>query len=295
MTSSALPVFVEADNALGSSRGDVDDGFALGALLRHAAPLLAIGSVFGNTSEAEAARNNRDLAAALQADVPHVRGAPRAGASAAETVDFLAAVQRPFRWLALGPLTTVAALLAKRPEAKVAEIVLVGGDRSSRGRWPPLWPYEFNLRLDRRAAVAVFASPVPITVVPIDVARRLTFPRQRLANIPGPFGERVRRHAGRWFDRAKSWFRRDAIRLYDLLAAAHVLRPDWLHYADSAVRMHRRGWLQFGAGERRARVVVDFLPTLLDLLDGAAPLPHRTDEPRSRSPVDIGCNAPSRP
>jgi len=275
------PVFVELDNAMGSTRGDVDDGFALGALLQHRAPLLGIGSVFGNTDEAAADRNNRALTAAMQVELPHLRGCRRAGERAAETVEFLVAQQQPFRLLALGPLTTVAAVLARRPDAPIAELVIVGGDAASRGRWPPLWPYEFNLRLDRRAAVEVFASKVPITLAPIDAGRRLLLPRAALATLPGAFGVHARQHAPRWFDRARWLLRSGGIRLYDLLAAARILRPQSLRCRDRAVRMHRRGWLEFdptGPG-RIARVVDDFDATVLHLLTGfAPPAPTATEQ-----------------
>ncbi len=266
VSGAAAPVFVETDNAMGSVRGDVDDGLALGALLRQRAPLLAIGSVFGNTSEAHADRNNRALAAAIGSSVLHVRGCSRPGQTEAPSVEFLIAQQRPFRMLALGPLTTVAAALAARPGLPITELVVVGGDTSSRGRWPPFWPYEFNLRLDRRAAVAVFASELPITVVPLDVGRRLLLSSAQLAAIPGPFGEHARQHAGRWFQRARRLRGRDAIRVYDLLAAARVLRPQALHCVGARVRMHRRGWLEFGPRGRPVRVVVDFDATVLQLL-----------------------------
>ncbi|MEO6596583.1 MAG: nucleoside hydrolase, partial [Planctomycetota bacterium] len=115
-------LFVEADNAMGSARGDVDDGFALAALLQSRTPLLAIGSVFGNTDEAAADRNNRALAAAMQVPVRHVRGCSRAGQEVAESVEFLVAQQQPLTVLALGPLTTLAAALARRPELPIARL-----------------------------------------------------------------------------------------------------------------------------------------------------------------------------
>ena len=262
----AAPVFVEVDNAMGSTRGDVDDGFALGALLRHPVALLGLGSVFGNTSEAEADRNNRALAAAMRSPHSHLRGCNRPGQREAASVEFLAAQQRPFVMLALGPLTTVAAALAARASLPITELVIVGGDAASRGRWPPLWPYEFNLLHDAAAAVRVFASDLPITVVPLDVGRRLVLSRSDLAAIPGPFGAHARQHAERWFRRARWRFRRDAIRLYDLVAAARVLRPQALRCVDRCVAMHRRGWLEFCRSGRPVRVVEAFDATVLALL-----------------------------
>ena len=51
---------------------------------------------------------------------------------------------------------------------------VVGGNLSSWGRWPPVWPFEFNLAKDVAAARAVFESPVARRVYPLDACVRLT-------------------------------------------------------------------------------------------------------------------------
>jgi inosine-uridine nucleoside N-ribohydrolase len=45
------PIFIDSDNALGSPCGDVDDAFAIAALLRSGVPVAALASASGNTSE----------------------------------------------------------------------------------------------------------------------------------------------------------------------------------------------------------------------------------------------------
>lgn len=49
----------------------------------------------------------------------------------------------PDRIVALGPLTNVVDATA------AAEVICVGGTLRSRGRWPPVWPHEFNFTKDR--------------------------------------------------------------------------------------------------------------------------------------------------
>ena len=44
-------LLIDSDNAAGSPRGDVDDAFAIAALLRSGLPVAALASVAGNTSE----------------------------------------------------------------------------------------------------------------------------------------------------------------------------------------------------------------------------------------------------
>lgn len=258
-------LFVEVDNGLGASAGDVDDGFAVAALLAAEVEIAALASTFGNVDEATAARNNRSLADVFGRTLLHLRGAVRRGQAAAEAADWLGAATRPVTVLALGPMTTVAAAL-QRGRPPIRELVLVGGDATSRGRWPPLWPYEFNLRCDPAAALCVLRSDIPITVVPLDVGRRLWLHRSRLRDLPAPFGSFARRHAERWFRRSRWRFRRDAIRLYDLLAAAVILCPAALRFVAATATMHDHGWLQFGSGGRPVRVVRDFDDRVLELL-----------------------------
>lgn len=250
-------LFVEADNALGSKRGDVDDGLALTVLLGAFGSDCVVASTYGNTSEAEADRNNRALAAVAGMSLRHVRGSAQRGQRDAEAVTFLCDAGRGARVLALGPLTTVAAALARKPDLALAEVVVVGGDLTSRGRLPPLWPHEFNFVKDRRAACAVFASHLPLTVVPLDVGRRMLLSRALLAGLPGPIGAFIREHAARRLDRNRRWLRLDALRAYDLLAATVVCRASALQCYDVHLRMHRRGFVQAGGG-RAVQVVAGF-------------------------------------
>lgn len=249
--------FVEADNALGSARGDVDDGVALAALLGEIGADLVVGSTFGNTSEAEADRNNRALAAAAGVAVRHVRGSARRGQADSDAVGSLCDAGRDLRVLALGPLTTLAAALARKPDLAPAEVILVGGDLTSRGRWPPLWPHEFNFWLDRPAARLVFASHLPLTVVPIDLGRRLLLSRAFVASLRGPLGTFIGRHADRRLRRNRRWFGVDALRAYDLLAAAVWCVPSALRRQSMRLRLHRRGFLERGVG-RDLQVVTEF-------------------------------------
>jgi len=253
--------FVEADNALGSPRGDVDDGLALAALFGSCEAELVVGSTFGNTTEAEADRNNRALAAVCGARVQHVRGSAGPGRVDAEAVAWLCASGHDARVLMLGPLTTLAAALARAPGLAFDEVVIVGGDLASRGRLPPVWPHEFNFWLDRPAAAAVFASRLPLTLVPLDVGRRLLVPSASIAAWPGTAGAHVRRHVERRLRRNRRWLRRDALRGYDLLAAAACCLPAAVERRRLRVAFRPRGYLRAGTGPE-VDVVTDF--------DGAA-------------------------
>jgi purine nucleosidase len=258
----------DSDNALGSRRGDVDDGLALIALLRSGLPIAALASVFGNTDEWRARANHRALAALCGYAGPLLAGAAgplRAQASLSEASRFLLAGPGPWRVVALGPLTNLAAALeaGSQVAGRIAEVIAVGGNRTSRGRWPPLWPYEFNLTADRRATQVVIESEVPLTLVPLDVARRLVVTPADLAALPGMLGEHVRRHAARWFRRALLVHGRRAFPVWDLVAALFVVDPASCETACTVARLHPTGWLEFGAGTRPVTLVRTFDPRAL--------------------------------
>lgn len=83
--------------------------------------------------------------------------------------------------IALGPLTNVAALLAKYPDCKpwIKRLVVMGGAvKVGYNGKPPAEP-EWNIKSDVEAAKAVFASGVPLTVVPLDATAHLSVPEKQ--------------------------------------------------------------------------------------------------------------------
>jgi inosine-uridine nucleoside N-ribohydrolase len=245
-------LLIDTDNAAGSPRGDVDDAFAIAALLRSGLPVAGLASVGGNTSEARAARNNRVLGELCGYGGPHLRGV-----QAGEVPDRIDRADLwaggPLRFLALGPLTNLAAVL----DRGIEEAVLVGSNLTSKGRFPPWWPHEFNLTKDPAATRAVFASDLPLTLIPLDVARRLRIGPRELRNLEGPLGDFLRRRSVRWSRR--SLLRRGSRRfpVFDLAAAAYAIDPSLMELEETRVRLHGNLWVEYGAGERRVRVVRD--------------------------------------
>jgi inosine-uridine nucleoside N-ribohydrolase len=248
-------LLIDTDNAAGSPSGDVDDAFAIAALLRSGLPVAAIASVAGNTSEAGADRNNRALGELCGYDGRYLRGV-QAG-DVPDRIDRAGGLWRngPVRFLALGPLTNLAALLAARPA--ISEVVLVGGNLTSRGRFPPWWPHEFNLTKDPAATRAVFASDLPLTIVPLDVARRLRIGPGELKGLPSELGKFLRRHSARWARRSLLIRGSRRFPVFDLAAAAYAIDPALAAVEETRARLHRNLWLEFGRGERRLRVVRD--------------------------------------
>jgi inosine-uridine nucleoside N-ribohydrolase len=226
-----VPIFIDSDNALGSPRGDVDDAYAIAALLAASAPVVGIGACDGNTSAELAYANNLRLAARFGFTGPVLR----ADESRVFLRDF------PGRVLALGPLTNVV------DARRASEIVIVGGNASTRGRWPPAWPHEFNLTHDRAAALAVFALDVPLTVFPLDVARRLWI---TVEQVPPLFREESRR----WFRYLRFVRFTGRFPIYDLAATLYALDERGFTFADTTAVMRPNTFLELGKGGRRVKL-----------------------------------------
>jgi len=128
--------------------------------------------------------------------------------------------------LALGPLTNVAAALARDPSlAARIRVAVVGGNLSSWGRWPPLWPFEFNLAKDAAAARALFASRVARDLYPLDVCRRLTVGGVELRRLgrESLVGAWLAAGSWRWLLYAPLRYQRLRFPLWDLVPALDAL------------------------------------------------------------------------
>lgn len=82
---------------------------------------------------------------------------------------------------ALGPLTNVATALQREPAiaAQIDEIVMMGGGLFEGGNVTP--GAEFNIYVDPQAAAIVFASGLPLVLMPLDVTHKALTTPDRLA------------------------------------------------------------------------------------------------------------------
>lgn len=185
----------------------LDDAVAiLHALTAPALAVEAITAVAGNIGIATTTRNVGGLLAAMgRGDILHAAGAagPLAGdgrtevaihgadglggaplppplaapdsrgATALVEALLLAAPAGSLCVLALGPLTNLARLLREAPTAfgRIGRIIAMGGTIDEPGNAGP--HAEFNMAADPLAARMVLGGPVPVTLIPLDVTRRL--------------------------------------------------------------------------------------------------------------------------
>lgn len=97
-------------------------------------------------------------------------------------IDLAEADERPLTVVAVGPLTNIATALERAPRIidSLDRISIMGGAMGL-GNWTP--SAEFNICADPEAAAVVFASGVPITMVPLEVTHRALATEAVLARI----------------------------------------------------------------------------------------------------------------
>jgi inosine-uridine nucleoside N-ribohydrolase len=225
-------IWVDTDIALGARHGDVDDGFALAALAaahrQASVELVGVSTVFGNATAAVSEACARELLRRAGADVPVVRGAEGAGDLTPAAERIVEAGKNNIEIVALGPLTNLAA--ACRRDAGLpgrTTLRAVGGNLSSRGFLPPLWPFEFNFARDRKAARFVLALRWQrLTLFPLDVVRRLAVGAEELNELgkTSDLGNHLAEHSRRWLRRARWRHLGRRFPLWDLPAALDAAR-----------------------------------------------------------------------
>lgn len=250
MTTSARPLYFDCDTG-------IDDSLALAYLLASPEIALAgIGTVSGNTSAAQAARNTLGLLAlaertdipvavgrhdflahAYDGGAPHVHGDDGVGHVAlpapVQEVDAASAAELLIRLshehagalevVAVGPLTNLATALSLDPTLpeRVASVTLMGGAALVPGNISPV--AEANIGNDPEAAAAVFAASWPATVVPLDVTMENVFEdahRERLLASDSALARTVGAMLDFYMDFYVSAYGRRCSALHDPLAAA---------------------------------------------------------------------------
>ena len=165
-------------------------------------------------------------------------------------VEFLAEHVAGTTLVAVGPLTNVALLLARHPDARPDRLVIMGGSIGLGNVTPAA---EFNIWADPEAAAEVFASGLDVTMIGLDVTHD--------ALLRGEHVERLRAsgRTGRMVAELYDFFHRFHAQTYgfagspihDAVAVAHVIRPGLVRTE------HRHVAIECGSELTRGRTVVD--------------------------------------
>ena len=211
----------------------------------------ALTTLGGNCSLADATRNAlRTLEVAPRPDIPVYKGAARplkgryvyaryfhgprgltgrlpepriAAAKDLNAIDAIASrienARTPTTLVALGPLTNVARLIMRHPDAAsgISTLIVMGGAVDVPGN---VTPYaEFNTFSDPEAAEVVFRSGLNVRLIGLDVCNPVFLERDHAGQLTGVRGRVVRG----WFAFHPEF---DSMSLCDPLAVVAAMRPD---------------------------------------------------------------------
>jgi purine nucleosidase/pyrimidine-specific ribonucleoside hydrolase len=293
------PVLIDCDPG-------IDDAIAL--LLALASPeldVLGVTTVAGNqTLEKTTANALRVLELAGRPEVPVAAGAdrplvgelmtaadahgesglggnlplPTGRALELHAVDFLAeqalASPHPVTLVPLGPLTNVALLIARHPDAaaRLDRLVLMGGAISAGNVTPSA---EYNIWIDPEAAARVFQSGLDVTMIGLDVTNRAVLTPEHLHVLGG--GGRIGAAVAELVDSYQRFYLGmydfGGAPVHDAVAIAHVIRSDLVHVQPRHVAV------ELAPGLCRGRTVVDTRRRITDRPEANALVADDIDAP----------------
>jgi len=128
--------------------------------------------------------------------------------------------------LALGPLTNIALLMRDHPDAarRIGRVVAMGGAVHEKGNVGPR--SEFNIAYDPEAADIVFGFGVALTLIPLDVTRKVRADRAYVAELAAsvrPGAQATARLIEAYFHGTEG---RESRPLHDPCVMLQALRPD---------------------------------------------------------------------
>lgn len=192
--------------------------------------------------------------------------------------------------IAIGPLTNLGAAIDKDPAAfhKLKRIVLMGGSIRRRygdmGYAPDRGPEpEYNIVCDVAAAQKVFASGVPIFMMPLDSTQLKLdeVKRQLLFSAGTPVTNVLAALYYQWGGQTPT--------LFDVMAVAYVLDPSLCPTQTMHIEIDREGYTRRTEGPANAAVCLDsdseqFFRFIIPRLMGAQPasVPNHPSQPSSK-------------
>ena len=264
-TAKPMRIWVDTDAACGTGqRRDPDDCLALLSLALAGTAhieIVGISTTFGNAPVNDADQVTRTLVQELARDVSHslpaqplglsvFKGCGAAGPKCLEdggSLDAQAALKLALQQgsldvVALGPLTSLAAVLAREPALapRVTRVIAVMGRRPGHRFHPsenratgamlfghgPIFR-DLNAVLDTEAVAVVLASGVPVVLVPYTAARQVLINSSDLDRVAriGLAGAWVAERSRTWLEFWRSEAGLDGFYPFDLMAAAYVRNP----------------------------------------------------------------------
>lgn len=258
---------------------DVDDAFAVALALRSPElQILGITTTFGDT-ETRAKLADRLLGETGHSDIPVAVGTPTkanntftqrayaeggrfARTSHPKAVDFILEQIRKnpgqITLVAIGPLVNVGALMDRDSEAfrNLRRVVLMGGSISRRygdlGYTPDRGPEpEWNIKIDIPSAQKLFASGVPIFMMPLDSTQLKLdeVKREILFSVKTPLTDALTVLYHEWGQQTPT--------LFDVMTIAYILKPDLCPTKPLHISVDEQGFTRATAGAPNAEACLD--------------------------------------
>lgn len=151
--------------------------------------------------------------------------------------------------LLLAPATVLARALDRDPELTnlLQRVVMVGGTWHEPGDVGPVT--EFHFVCDPAAARQVLRSGLPVTLIPLDVSRKIVFAPADLSRLPAEDSRAaafLRRTLPQGFAATAGLYGTEGFYLQDVLGVVAVARPDALTTRPAHVDVETRGDLTKG-------------------------------------------------
>jgi purine nucleosidase len=290
------PQLVWVDTDIGD---DIDDAFALGLIVRSPElKLLGVSTAFGDT-ETRARLTDRYLAALGDAKVPVTAGVHTETANVmTQRAYALEAPPRPhpdgvtamldairkhpgqLTLIAIGPLFNIGAAIDRDPQTfrQLKRVVIMGGsiDRGYDGAKGERRPAdaEWNILQDPKGAAKLFASGVPIFMMPLDSTQihLETAQRGALFAAGSPLTKQLDLLYREWSENAAGHPQTPT--LFDPVAAAYTFRPELCPVTPMRIEVDAKGFTRKVEGTPNAQVCLKsdeagFLKLLLGRLEAA--------------------------
>jgi purine nucleosidase len=277
----SIPEKIIIDTDVGD---DVDDAFAVALALRSPElQIVGISTTFGDT-ETRAKILDRFLHEARREDIPVAVGTPthnnnpmtqrryaeasrlafsgNARASHPKAVDFILEQIRRYpgeiTLVAIGPLFNVGALIDRDPQAfrKLKRVVFMGGSiergYGDLGYVPPHGPDpEWNIKNDIPSAQKLFASGVPLYMMPLDSTQLKLDEVKRavLFQAGTPLTDSLTLLYHQWGQETPT--------LFDVMTVAYILDPKLCPVTPMHIRVDDQGFTRAEPGVPNAQVCLD--------------------------------------
>lgn len=167
--------------------------------------------------------------------------------------------------LALGPMTNLANALQRDPmfASQVGQIIMMGGSLNGIGNVTPC--AEFNCHFDAEAARRVFHSKTTKTLLPVDVARQVSFSIDLLDEIPkfeSRAGSILHHILPYSFRTHRRHLAQESICLNDAVAVVALLNPELFESTLMAGDVETQGELTLGTTIFDQRIVRTWAPNM---------------------------------